>query len=69
MAKEIITLYVKSEDHLANVLTKKLASCSFASLCFKLGMFDMYAPAEGGVLRVLPVMYICHVSCSSWDDL
>jgi hypothetical protein len=45
MRKQIVTPYVRSDDQLGDILTKPLARASFQCMSFKLGMFDMYAPA------------------------
>lgn len=50
-SKQIETPQVKSRDQLGDVLTKPLARASFSSLCVKLGLFDLYAPARGGILK------------------
>ena len=46
--EQIVTPYVRSEDQLGDILTKPLACSSFSTLCRKLDMFDLYAPALGG---------------------
>ncbi len=45
MRKQIATPYVCSNDQLGDIFTKPLARASFQRMSFKLGMFDMYAPA------------------------
>jgi hypothetical protein len=41
-SKEIVTLFVKSEDQLANILTKGLSVKAFEDITCKLGLFDRY---------------------------
>uniref|UniRef100_A0A2N9EWV2 Integrase catalytic domain-containing protein n=1 Tax=Fagus sylvatica TaxID=28930 RepID=A0A2N9EWV2_FAGSY len=43
--KQIAIPYVRSDDQLDDILTKPLARAFFQRMSFKLGMFDMYAPA------------------------
>lgn len=41
MKKPIVTLYIRSEGQLSDILTKTLARASFQRLPFKLSMFDL----------------------------
>ena len=43
--KIIATSYVKSEDQLADLLTKALPGPRVRFMCNKLGAYDVYAPA------------------------
>ena len=43
--KIITTSYVKSEDQLADLLTKALSGPRVRLMCNKLGAYDVYAPA------------------------
>ena len=45
MSKQIAIPYVCFNDQLGDTLMKPLARASFQRMSFKLGMFDMYAPA------------------------
>ena len=45
MKKQIVTTFVCSDDWLGDIFTKPLARASFQQLSFKLGMFNLYAPA------------------------
>ena len=45
MRKQIAIPYVRFNDQLGDTLMKPLARASFQRMSFKLGMFDMYAPA------------------------
>ena len=47
MKKQIVTTFVCSDDWLGDIFTKPLARASFQQLSFKLGMFNLYAPAQG----------------------
>ena len=47
---KICTLFVKSGELLADILTKGLTSRWFHFILSKLGMIDIFAPAWGGVL-------------------
>jgi len=47
-AKEIETPYVKSEDQLADILTKGLDPSSFEKISSKLGLYDIYIPSLRG---------------------
>ena len=38
-----------SSPQLADIFKKSLAEISYDATCIKLGMFDLYAPAWGGV--------------------
>lgn len=51
--KQIVTTFVCSDDWLGDIFTKPSARASFEQLSFKLGMFNLYAPAWGEVLRVI----------------
>ncbi|WJZ97410.1 hypothetical protein VitviT2T_016015 [Vitis vinifera] len=42
---------IRSEDQLADILTKAVSSQVFSKFLDKLGMCDIYAPTRGGVLR------------------
>jgi len=53
MQKQLATPYVRSEDQLGDILTKPLPRASFQRFSNKLSMFDLYAPAWGGVLDLL----------------
>ena len=41
--RHIVTLFIRSEDQLGNILTKSLACSLFSILCSKLSMFNFYA--------------------------
>ena len=45
----ISTLHVTSSHQLAHVFKKSLTGISYDATCIKLGMFDLYAPAWGGM--------------------
>ena len=45
MSRVISTPHVTSLHQLADVFTKSLAGISYDTMCTKLGMFDLYAPA------------------------
>ena len=50
--KKIVELpKIWSEDQLANILTKAVSSRVFSKFLGKLGMWDIYAPTWGGVLK------------------
>ena len=50
--QEIVELpKIRSEDQLADILTKAVSSRVFSKFLGKLGMCDIYAPTWGGVLR------------------
>ena len=44
-------MHVKSTDQLADLFTKALGGIRVKFVCNKLGAYDMYAPAWGGVLK------------------
>ncbi|GAV57180.1 hypothetical protein CFOL_v3_00718 [Cephalotus follicularis] len=48
--KLILTNFVRTAEQLAYVCTNSLCSGRIKTICNKLGMYDMYAPARGGVL-------------------
>ena len=48
----ICTPYVSTNGQLADVLTKGRSGIEFHELISKLGMQDVYSPAEGGVLEI-----------------
>ena len=54
----ISTPFTRSPDQLADIFTKGLSVGSHATLCNKLGMYDMYSPARGGVLEYSPTLAI-----------
>lgn len=41
----ISTSFVKSEDQFANVFAKTLCQSIIKVICFKLGLYEIYAPA------------------------
>ena len=45
LSGEITTDFVKSEDQLADMLTKSLRGTRIDYICNKLGSYDLYAPA------------------------
>ena len=45
LRKQIATPFVRSDSQLGDIFTKPLARSLFQSLCSKLGLFDLYAPA------------------------
>ena len=45
MKKQIVTTLFCSDDWLGSIFNKPLAHASFQQLSFKLGMFNLYAPA------------------------
>jgi len=45
LAKEICTEFVGSNDQLAYMLTKSLRGPRIEFICFKLGTYNLYAPA------------------------
>ena len=46
----IATPYVSTKVQIANMFTKALCKTSLGLLCNKLGLYDIYSPARGGVL-------------------
>jgi hypothetical protein len=48
--KIVIFSFIKSEDQLANILTKAISSKVFHFSLNKLGIQDIFAPTGGGVL-------------------
>ena len=52
LSKEVITEFVSSNDQLADIFTKSLRGPRIQNICSKLGAFDLYAPAWGGVLEL-----------------
>nr|KYP55751.1 Copia protein [Cajanus cajan]KYP55794.1 Copia protein [Cajanus cajan] len=51
LSKEIVTQFVTSNEQLADVMTKSLRGPLIQFLCSKLGTYNLYAPAYGGVLE------------------
>ncbi|BAT89033.1 hypothetical protein VIGAN_05270400 [Vigna angularis var. angularis] len=45
LTKEICTEFIGSNDQLADVLTKSLRGPQTEFICFKLGTYNLYAPA------------------------
>ena len=59
--KEVIsTPYTQSSEQLADIFTKGLSVGVFESLCTKLSMINMYAPALGGMLEMLYYVLECN---------
>jgi len=59
--KIIVTRYVSSANQLVDLLTKPLGGSQVWFICDKLGMYDVYALAWGGVLgniRMWRVFYV-----------
>lgn len=49
---EITTEFVSSKDQLADMLTKSLKGPRVDNICNKLGSYDIYASAWGGVWNI-----------------
>ena len=47
------TSFVNSNDQLADIFTKSLRGPRIKYICNKLGAYDIYAPALGGVLDIV----------------
>ena len=47
----VTTSFVNSNDQLADIFTKSLRGPRIKYICDKLGVFYLYAPTSGGVLR------------------
>ena len=45
LSKEIITEFINSNDQPTNILMKSLRGTRIQSICSKLGVYDLYAPA------------------------
>ena len=58
------TSFVTSNDQLADIFTKSLRGPRIKYICDKLGVFDLYAPARGGVLRFSLLIYLGFFSFS-----
>ena len=58
MKKQIVTLFVRSNDQSGDIFTKPLAHASFQRLSFKLGMFNMYAPSMRGSVRAIFLLLV-----------
>ena len=61
----IATSFVNSNDQLADIFTKSLRGPRIKYICNKLGAYDIYAPALGGVLDIVqsfPLLSYCIVS-------
>ena len=59
------TSFVNSNDQLADIFTKSLRGPRIKYICNKLGAYDIYAPALGGVLDIVqsfPLLFYCIVS-------
>ena len=54
-AEIIMFPFVRSEDQLADVLTKAVSNNVFSNLLDKLDMRDIFAPTLGGVLQVINI--------------
>jgi mevalonate pyrophosphate decarboxylase len=50
-SKEIETLFVKSEDQLADILTKGLNVKAFENILCKLGLYNLYNPSLRGSVK------------------
>ena len=55
MSKENTTLFVGSNEQLADNLTKSLRGPRIAYICDKLDAYNLYAPAWGGMLKYYEV--------------
>ena len=51
------TSFVNSSDQLADIFTKSLQGPRIQFICNKLGAYNLYAPALGGVLRIIRYSY------------
>ena len=54
----MITSFVNSNDQLADIFTKSLRGPRIKYICGKLGAFDLYALACGGVLRISLLIHV-----------
>lgn len=52
---------------MGDIFTKSLPRSTFHSLCSKLGIFDLYAPARGGVLEFLVFFTVVGVTVFACD--
>ena len=46
------TTFINSSDQLADIFTKSLQGPRIQYICNKLGAYELYAPARGGLLRI-----------------
>jgi len=53
MSRDIKIEFVNSSDQLADIFTKSLRGPIIDYICNKLGTYDLYAPACGGVLDII----------------
>ena len=60
----MITSFVNSNDQLADIFTKSLRGPRINYICDKLGAFDLFALARGGVLRFSLRIYLGFFSFS-----
>jgi len=51
LSKELITEFIKTNDHFADILTKFLRGSRIHFICSKLGAYNLYAPASEGVIK------------------
>ena len=51
------TSFVNSNDQLADIFTKSLRGPRIKYICNKLGAYDIYAPAWGGVLDIVQLIF------------
>ena len=58
------TSFVNSNDQLADIFTKSLRGHRIKYICDKLGAFDLYALALGGVLRISLLIHLGFFSFS-----
>ena len=53
LSGEIMTDFAGSNDQLADIFTKSLRGPRVETICNKLGAYDIYAPAWGGMLELV----------------
>ena len=58
------TSFVNSNDQLAYIFIKPLRGPRMKYICDKLGVFDLYPPSRGGVLRFRLLIYLGFFSFS-----
>ena len=58
------TSFVNSNGQLADIFTKSLKGPRIKYICDKLGVFDLYDPACGGVLRISLLIHLGFFSSS-----
>jgi len=59
-SRDTKTKFVNSNDQLTDIFTKSLRGSRIDYICNKLGTYNLYTPARGGVLNITGLAHVCY---------